>query len=56
MASVIPITDILTLRTSFRSWYNHGNLKLTAQVKLLVTPEKADALHKTIQQANATCK
>ena len=59
MASVIPITDIFTLRTSFRSrynsWYNHGNLKLTAQVKLLVTPEQADALHKTIQQANTVC-
>lgn len=30
-------------------------MKLTAQVKLLVTPEQADALKRTMQAANAVC-
>jgi len=35
--------------------YNVNIVKLTAQVKLLVTPEQADALKRTMQAANAVC-
>lgn len=31
-------------------------MKLTAQVKLLPTPEQADALKQTLEQANAACQ
>jgi putative transposase len=36
-------------------WYNVNILKLTAQVKLVVTPDQADALKRTMQAANAVC-
>lgn len=35
--------------------YNVNRLKLTAQVKLVVTPEQSDALKRTMQAANAVC-
>ncbi len=35
--------------------YNVNTLKLTAQVKLVVSPEQADALKRTMQAANAAC-
>ena len=31
-------------------------MKLVAQVKLLPTPEQADALRHTLEQANAACQ
>lgn len=34
---------------------NINRLKLTAQVKLVVTPDQADALKRTMQAANAVC-
>jgi len=33
-----------------------GSMKLIAQVKLLPTPEQADALRRTLEQANAACR
>jgi IS605 OrfB family transposase len=36
-------------------WYKVNTLKLTAQVKLTVTPEQADALKRTMQAANTVC-
>jgi putative transposase len=35
--------------------YNVNRLKLTAQVKLVVTPEQSEALKRTMQAANAVC-
>lgn len=35
--------------------YNVNRLKLTAQVKLVVTPEQSDALKRTMQAANSAC-
>ena len=35
--------------------YNINRLKLTAQVKLVVSPEQSDALKRTMQAANAVC-
>ena len=35
--------------------YNVNTLKLTAQVKLVATPEQADTLKRTMQAANAVC-
>ena len=35
--------------------YNVNRLKLNAQVKLVVTPEQAEALKRTMQAANAVC-
>ena len=46
----ISSTDILS-----RSGYYTCVLKLTAQVKLVVTAEQADALKKTMAEANACC-
>ncbi len=44
---------MLTLRSI--CGYNVSIVKLTAQVKLLVSPEQADALKRTMQAANAVC-
>lgn len=38
----------------FYVWYNH-NMRLTVQIKLLPTPEQADALKRTLVTANAAC-
>ena len=35
--------------------YKFNRLKLTAQVKLVTTPQQADALNRTMQAANAVC-
>ena len=35
-------------------WYN-ARMKLMAQVKFLPAPEKANALHKTLEMANTAC-
>ena len=37
------------------SGYSVNTLKLTAQVKLIATPEQADALKRTMQAANTVC-
>jgi len=45
----------LALTTLHDCRYNVNKLKLTAQVKLVVTSEQADALRRTMQAANTVC-
>jgi putative transposase len=42
------------LAQTFKVWYNH-NMRLMIQLKLLPTPEQANALHRTLETANAAC-
>ena len=51
----LPLRFSSALPNPRDSGYNVNALKLTAQVKLVVTPDQSDALKRTMIAANATC-